>query len=180
MRIFTLTLSLILFIFIAPLYAEEATKPVFTLNTNAFLDAGILPVLYTCDGKNVSPQFDWVNTPEKTQAFAMILADPEAPKSPFYHWLVYNIPQNETALAQGITQYSAGTLIGKNDFGKTSYGGPCPPKGSAHSYVFTIYALDNKLTIPAGADAKTVMDAMKNHVLAKTQLTAVYSRWINA
>ncbi len=51
----------------------------FALTTNAFLDAGMLPVLYTCDGKEISPQISWSNPPEKTQSFALVMSDPDVP-----------------------------------------------------------------------------------------------------
>ncbi len=50
-----------------------------------------------------------------------------------------------------------------------------PPKGTSHSYLFTLNALDTKLTA-ADNNPKTVLNALKGHVLAKAELTAVYSR----
>src|SRR3990167_2155450 len=155
----------------------EETTPRLTLSTNAFLDQGILPVLYTCDGKDVSPQFECTGLPDKTQTIALIMSDSDAPSGVFYHWVLYNIPNTTANLPQGADK-PTGVAIGKNSFGKLQYSGPCPPKGSAHSYVFTLYALDTKLTIPAGADAKTVLHTIQNHLLGKTQLTAIYSRWL--
>ena len=156
-------------------YAEETNS--FTINTNAFLDQGALPVLYTCDGKDISPQLEWTGLPEKTQSAALIMSDAETPSGVFYHWVLYNIPISTSNLPQAADK-PTGITVGKNSFGKQQYNGPCPPKGSAHAYVFALYALDTKLTVPAGADAKTVLDAMQKHVLGKTQITAVYSRWI--
>lgn len=160
-------------------FAEETT-PKLELKTNAFLDQGALPVLYTCDGKNISPQLEWANVPDKTQAFALILADSDAPNGPFYHWVLFNIPKATTSLPQGIEQPPSNAMVGKNSLAKFHYNGPCPPKGSAHSYVFTLYALDASLKLSTGADAKTILEAMKNHIVEKAELTAVYSRWINA
>lgn len=159
-------------------FADTEPAKTFTLNTNAFLNQGILPVLYTCDGKDVSPQLDWVDAPEKTQALALILSDTNAPGGTFYHWVVYNIPKTVTSLPQGTKNAPAGSLAGKNSWDKAQYNGPCPPKGSAHIYLFTLYALDNKLTLPVGADAKTLLNAMKNHIVGKAEISAVYSRWI--
>ena len=160
-------------------FAEDATTKAFTLNTSGFLDHGILPVVYTCDGKDIPPQFDWANPPAKAQAYAFILQDNQAPSGVFYHWVLYNLPKNVSSIDEGAPSLPPGTLIGKNSWGKTQYNGPCPPKDSSHEYVFTLYALDNKLNLPAGADGKAVQDAMKNHILGSVSLTAVYSRWIN-
>lgn len=72
-----------------------------TLVTNAFLDKMAMPTLYTCDGKDVSPQLSWTDAPAKTAALAIVMSDLNAPKLPFYHWVVYNIPKNTNELAQG-------------------------------------------------------------------------------
>lgn len=150
----------------------------FTLNTNAFLDKGALPVLYTCDGKDVSPAFDWTNVPAKTQSLALIVVDPEAPGGQFFHWIVYNIPTTVTSFAEGMEKVPTGVVVGKNNFDKMQYNGPCPPKGSAHTYSFVLYALDAKLSLPAGSDGKTVDAAIQKHIIGKVELTAVYSRWL--
>lgn len=160
-------------------FAEEApAENVFALNTTAFLDKGILPVLYTCDGKDISPQFDWANPPAKTNTYALIVTDPEAPSGTFYHWVVYNIPKTVTSFPEGIEKLPAGVMIGKNSFGNTRYNGACPPKGASHTYLFTLYAIDTKLNLPAGAEGKAVMDAMKDHIAGKVEISAVYSRWM--
>jgi Raf kinase inhibitor-like YbhB/YbcL family protein len=164
--------------------AEEAaaTKPAanpMTLTTNAFLDQGSLPVLYTCDGKDISPQLSWDGAPDKTQSYALIFSDLNAPKGNFYHWVIYNVPKSVTTLPQAMDKAPSGSLLGKNSWEKEKYNGPCPPKGDSHTYVFRLYALDTKLTLPKGADATTVLQAMDKHILGKVDLSAVYSRWIN-
>lgn|SRR3990167_971536 len=164
--------------FISPYsYAEEAQTH-FALSTTAFLDKGILPVLYTCDGKDISPQLEWINVPANTKTFALIFSDIDPPDGTFYHWVVFNIPVSTTSFDQGIEKLPSGSVAGINDFKNLKYNGPCPPKGSAHTYVFTLYALDTKLTLKEGANAKSVLDAIQNHMLGQAQLTTVYSRWI--
>ena len=159
-------------------FAADAAPPILTLATNAFLDVGALPVLYTCDSKNVSPELSWTNPPAKSQTFAMIVSDPNAPSGVFYHWVLYNLPKTTKELTEGMNKFPAGTLVGKNSFDKTSYSGPCPPKGSSHKYIFTLYALDSKLNVPAGAETTKVLEAMKSHILKTSTLTAIYSRWL--
>lgn len=176
LRIICLIISLLYSV--SSLADTTPAEPAFTLTTNAFLDTGALPVLYTCDGKDNSPQFSWSNPPAKTKSFALLVSDPDAPNGIFYHWIVYNIPAATTELAEGITTFPAKTFVGKNSKGEKKYNGPCPPKGSTHSYHFTLYALDNSLTLPEGVDGKTVESSMKNHILKKAEITAVYSRWL--
>lgn len=170
-------IGLALSAFILPAFAADAPAPTFTLATNAFLDAGILPVLYTCDGQDVSPELSWTNPPAKTQSFAVTMVDPDAPGGNFYHWVVYNIPSTAKELLQGPEKPPAGSVVSKNNWGKTAYNGPCPPKGSAHTYVITMYALDTKLKLPADATGPNVEAAMKGHVVGTTKLSTVYSRW---
>ena len=177
---YLLSIFFSLLLFCAPMYAAESSSasgeenlpPEFTLTTEAFLDNGALPTLYTCDSKNISPQLSWANPPAKTQSFALIFVDPTASTDKKYLWALYNIPATTTSLDEGITSLPEGTLQGK-----TSYIGPCPAKGSVHTYVFTLYALDQKLSLPAGADGEALIKAMANHVLGKSVLTAIYSRW---
>jgi Raf kinase inhibitor-like YbhB/YbcL family protein len=162
---------------ISAAFAED-NPATFTLNTSGFLDNGILPVLYTCDGKDISPQFDWTDAPAKTQTFAIVLKDNQAPGGVFYHWVIYNLPKSTQSLDEGIQQLPAGAQMGKNSWNKAQYNGPCPPKNSTHTYVFTIYALDSKLSLPIGTEAAIIEAAMKNHIVGTASLTAVYSRWI--
>ncbi|MBV8801518.1 MAG: YbhB/YbcL family Raf kinase inhibitor-like protein [Gammaproteobacteria bacterium] len=158
-------------------FADDAPTT-FTLTTNAFLDTGALPVLYTCDGKDSSPELSWSNPPAKTKSFVLIVSDPDAPNGTFYHWIVYNIPATTKELLEGTTTFPPNTLIGTNSKGEKKYSGPCPPRGSAHTYHLALYALDNTLTLPAGVEGKTVEASIKNHVLKKAEMTTVYSRWL--
>jgi len=167
-------ISLLIILFSSTIFAAEAPK--FSITSTSFLDAGAIPDLYTCEGKNISPEVEWTTLPAKTQSLALILSDPDAPGGTFYHWIVYNIDP-KAKLDEGVEKYPSGTLVGKNSFGTTKYQGPCPPKGSVHTYIFTLYALSKKLSLPAGADAKTVLDQIKASTIAQTKITAVYTRW---
>jgi len=156
--------------------AKAADLPKFALTTQAFSNAGTLPILYTCDGKDKSPDFAWTNPPAKTKTFALVVTDPDAPNGIFYHWTLFNIPKNIAKLEAGITQLPTGALTAKNSEGKSQYKGPCPPKGATHTYIFTIYALDSTLLLSESTDAKTVVSALNKHALQQTQLTAAYGR----
>lgn len=165
-------------VFLLSLFFTGFAHAELSYTTTAFLDEGAIPVLYTCAGKDISPQMAWSDAPAKTQSFAIILDDPTAPSGDFYHWIVYNIPNTTKELAEGIQKMPAGTLIGKNSFGKQTYNGPCPPKGEHHIYIYTLYALDTKLTLPNGAGGEAVLQEVKKHTLEKKTLTASFSRWI--
>lgn len=182
MKIFSPILIGLLLLSATPVFADTPaaeTKPEtkMVLTTNAFLDKLAIPTLYTCDGKDVSPQLSWTDLPANTVSLALMMKDVDAPNGTFYHWIVYNMPKSIKELPEG-SPIPAGASAGKNNFGKTAYKGPCPPKGAAHTYIFTLYALDKTLQLPKEADAKSVLSAMKGHVVGQIDLTGVYSRWI--
>jgi len=160
------------------------------MSSTAFEQSGRIPVEYTADGDNISPPLSWSELPNGTQSIAMICEDPDAPSgsggrsarqntSAFVHWVIYNIPPDKRRLQRGLPpspQLSGGTLQGSNDFGKIGYGGPAPPRGPAHRYFFTLYALDSMLDMAPGATCDQLVDAMEGHVLAEGELIGRYSR----
>ena len=158
-------------------FAHSVYAADFAMTTTGFLDGSAIPTLYTCDGKDISPQFAWTNPPANTQSFTMIMSNPDAPGGTWYHWVVFNIPSKTAEIAEAADKIP-GAVMGRNSWNKLVYNGPCPPKGTSHRYIFTLYALNTKLKTPVGADALMVMDAMQKHILKQVTQTAVYSRWL--
>jgi len=110
------------------------------------------------------------------RSFALVIEDPDAPSGTFCHWVVYDIPPSVRNLAQGLKPGSVG-VSGTNDFGRPGYGGPCPPKGSAHRYYFRLYALDiNTLGLRPGVGRRELLQAMNGHILAETQYMGRFQR----
>ncbi|MCD6341785.1 MAG: YbhB/YbcL family Raf kinase inhibitor-like protein [Thaumarchaeota archaeon] len=147
--------------------------------STAFEDLERIPEKYTCEGLDVSPPLRWKGYPAETVSFVLIVEDPDAPGGTFTHWIVYNIPSDVNELEEGAStmgKLPPGALQGRNDFGKIGYGGPCPPPGKAHRYVFKLYALDSMLDLGAGADRSDILKAIRGHVLAEASLTGLYSR----
>ena len=136
----------------------------------AFSHGGHIPRKYTCEGENVNPPLEVSDLPENTKSLAVIVEDPDAPRGTYDHWLVWNIPPNEP-----IAENSRRGISGKNSFGNTGYGGPCPPSGS-HRYFFKVYALDSELEIQPGSEKKVLEQAMKQHVLATGELMGHYQK----
>jgi len=104
---------------------------------------------------------------------------PDAPAGTWVHWLLYDLPPSTRQLREALPptpEVAGGGRQGTNDFGKTGYGGPCPPPGKPHRYFFKLYALDRKLSLKAGATKAEVEQAMKGHVLAKTEVMGRYAR----
>ena len=161
----------------APVEATTATE--LSISTSAFSAGQPIPVVLTCDGDNSSPDLQWQGIPEGTQSLALIVDDPDAPVGIFVHWVLYNMPPTLDALPAGVskdTQIPGIGTQGMNDFRRTGYDGPCPPRGKAHRYFFKLYALDANLNLPEGLKASALEEAMQGHILAEVELYGTYSR----
>ena len=170
MKKFSVILFLLLYIFNYKIFAAES----FTLESSAFKLNALIPDVHTCTGADQSPPLAWHNAPAKSQSFALIMQDPDAPNGVWTHWILFNIPPNVTEIGAG-SPVPQGAANGKNSWGGLGYRGPCPPLG-AHRYVFKIYALDIVLPIGEGATATTILDAMTGHVLGSSALTGLYQK----
>ena len=150
----------------------------FTLQSSAFQNGGSIPKKFTCEAADVSPELTWSGAPEKTQSFALIADDTDAPMGTWVHWVIYDLPTNTAKLPEGVPnqEQAASGAQGKNSSGKIGYGGPCPPPGKPHRYFFKLYALDSKLNLKPGARKPEVEAAMKGHVLAQAELMGKYGR----
>jgi len=145
----------------------------------AFEDGAPIPIEYTCDGEDKSPPLRWSDVPDGTRSLAIIVDDPDAPGSIFRHWSVYNIPSGTRSLkaAQPTTvAIENSTRQGSNEFGKIGYGGPCPPAGQEHEYVFFIYSLIEHLDIEDSADPKQVSEAIRGKVIGIGSFSGMYAR----
>lgn len=142
----------------------------------AFKAYADIPVKYTGEGEDISPALNWSDAPEGTKGFAVICHDPDAPlvqngRYGFVHWVLYNLSEEITALAEGS---DAGTS-GKNDFGKSGYGGPMPPEGhGVHQYYFWVLALDKVTDLPEGLSLGELLSKVEPHLLGMNRLVGHY------
>ncbi|PWB79653.1 MAG: YbhB/YbcL family Raf kinase inhibitor-like protein [Methylocystaceae bacterium] len=114
------------------------------LQSPAFADGAPIPRRFTCDGDDLSPALEWSDAPEKAKSFVLLCDDPDAPAGIWRHWAVYDIPPDWTRLEEGAGRPGPGRGFkqGINDFHKSGYGGPCPPRGhGVHHYRFRLLAL---------------------------------------
>ena len=152
------------------------------LSSPAFSPGGEIPALFTCEGRDLSPALEWTGVPEAAKSLVLIVDDPDAPdpaapKMTWVHWVLYDIPARAASLAGGIDpgELPAGTREGVNDWGRTGYGGPCPPIGR-HRYFHKLYALDTVLG-DLGRPRKAALEkAMQGHVLAEAVLVGTYQK----
>lgn len=137
-----------------------------------------------CMSENRSPALSWAGGPPDTQSYALTMFDPDAGDGRgWLHWFVLDIPANVTSLSShaGYEDDSGlprGAHSVANSYGKTGYGGPCPPEGAAaHDYVFTIYAMPNaKTAYPLNAIGKPTINWLAAHAKASATFTVHYKR----
>lgn len=161
--------------------AREPPMPLH-LSSVAFEHEAPMPARLTCEGADRSPALHWSGLPAGTRSLALVVDDPDAPdpaapRMTWVHWVLYNLPPGVDGLPEGVApgQLPTGTRPGTNDWGRTGYGGPCPPVGR-HRYFHKLYALDVVLPDLKQPDKAHLMKAMEGHILAHTALVGTYQR----
>jgi hypothetical protein len=147
----------------------------FTLESEAFDNGGVIPRKYGYKNGNQSPPLKISGIPENTLSLALIMDDPDAMGAVgkvWVHWVLWNINPNTIELKEN--SISSDCLEGETDFGEIGYGGPAPPD-KEHTYIFKLYALDQKLDADKGSTKKQIEEYMKNHIIAETKLEGRYS-----
>jgi Raf kinase inhibitor-like YbhB/YbcL family protein len=142
------------------------------ITSSAFQEGATIPSKFTCDGADASPPLQIADIPSGAKSLALIVDDPDAPSGLFTHWIVWNLSPQTSTVAEGSAPKG---VQGTNDFGKSGYGGPCPPSGT-HRYYFKIFALDRELDLSSRAKRAQLDAAMKGHVVAQGELMGRYSR----
>ena len=145
------------------------------LESNAFKNGEEIPKKYGYKNSNMNPPLQIKRIPQNTKSLVLIMDDPDAMGAVgkiWVHWVIWNIESTTTEIKED--SIPTGSIEGKTDFGEISYGGPAPPD-KEHTYIFKLYALDNKLNLNEGASKIDVEKSMKNHILAEARLTGKYS-----
>lgn len=144
------------------------------ITSSEFKNNGIIPVKYTCSGEGINPPFDFSEIPSTARSLTLIVEDPDAPSGMFTHWVLFNVPSSVTQIREN--QVPQNCLQGMTDFGKTGYGGPCPPPGKSHRYFFRLYAIDKELYLMEEATRDDVLMAMDGHIIDTAELVGLYKR----
>ena len=141
---------------------------------------GEIPAQYTCDGSDISPPLSWKNVPAGTGSVVLVVEDPDAPSGTFRHWAVFDIPPASPGLDAGYSANRPAAALhqARNDFGKTAYSGPCPPKGAGtHHYHFRLLAISRPtLDLRAPGAAPDVLKAAQPYVIHQSELVGTYHR----
>jgi Raf kinase inhibitor-like YbhB/YbcL family protein len=152
-----------------------------TVSTKSFSSGSEMPIALTCRGHGQSPQVAWDRVPSATRSFVLLMDDwdtpaPQIPLNDFTHWVLYDIPLEETAIEEAATISALHRLhinIAPNSSGSEAYVAPCPPWGK-HRYTIRVYALDLTSIRPGSLDRHGVLEAMRGHIIAFGELFGVY------
>ena len=163
--------------------SADAKESTMHLSSSAFSSNAAIPAQFTCQGADRSPPLAWTDLPAGTKSLAVIVDDPDAPdpaapKTTWVHWVLYNLPPETTALAEGTkaSTLPKGSREGLNDWKAIAYRGPCPPIGR-HRYFFKLYALDTVLPDLGKAATKAALEkTMHGHILGQAQLVGTYQK----
>jgi Raf kinase inhibitor-like YbhB/YbcL family protein len=131
-----------------------------------------IPERHTGDGEDVAPELAWDGVPDGTEAFALVVHDPDAPLvDGFTHWVAFGIPGD----ARGLPEGGGDARSGVNSFGERGYNGPAPPPGHGpHHYYFWLYALDQPVELPDSVDRETLLRSIEDHVIEQARLVGTY------
>jgi Raf kinase inhibitor-like YbhB/YbcL family protein len=157
---------------------ESGSMPVNVQEIKVELGFSQFPVDETCDGADYSPL---IKLPDlDAPYFALIVDDIDDRSGSFIHWTLYNakkvdeIPRNLPKRPDLDNPIKG--MQGRNDFGDIGYGGPCPPRGKPHRYIFRAYGLEGPLDIGPGATKADLERAMKGRIKQYGETVATYSR----
>jgi len=155
-----------------------------TLTSPSFLNGGIIPSQFTCDGENTPPPLTISGVPSGTKSLVLVVDDSDIPQvvkdargiEKFDHWSLYNIPPETTEIID-----SGNYSVGENGVGEMRYTGPCPPPGyepSEHRYSFRLYALSGTLNFIKAPTLDELELAAAGILIDKTELVGRYQRLI--
>lgn len=148
------------------------------ITSSAFKEGERIPFKYTCDGENINPELSWEKVPENVKSLALIMDDPDVPKSirpdgMWVHWGMWNINPGVKTIAEN--SIPTGATIGVNSRDTNIYIGPCPPDRE-HRYFFKLYALDTTLDLPASTNKESLLRAIEGHIIDSAELMGLYER----
>lgn len=155
-----------------PCGQEDQTNSAMTLDfdCSAIDESWKLKLDNTGRGKDLSPEFKIKNLSPEAKTLIITLEDTSHPIKDFTHWVIWNIPATEHVPGSIPGGKMVPTLGGARQgmaYGNHRYAGPKPPKGKAHEYRFTVYAIDCALDAPPSSRKKKVLAEAAGHIIQK-------------
>jgi Raf kinase inhibitor-like YbhB/YbcL family protein len=123
-----------------------------TLKSSAFGEEQRIPDRHTCEGDDISPPLSWSDAPPRTQSFALVCSDPDAPMKTWYHWAIFDIPASADHLDEGIAAgiRAGGLRQAVSDFGRPS---ACRPTIRIHGETYRLPIRGNGMSRLSGRTA---------------------------
>ncbi len=149
----------------------EVPDVTFELNM-PWEDGGVINSRYTCDGPDIQPAFSWEGAPTDAVDMAMVVVDVDT--NEFVHWTVAGLDPVAEFVGENAVPPSA--IEGTNSFSEVGWRGPCPPAGTTHRYLFTLYALSANILLPTGSSAEDLQLAIDAVSLSVAQQAGAYTR----
>lgn len=153
----------------------------FTLTSPAFDHGAPIPERHKgrLFGANISPALTWSAPPTGTAELVLIVQDPDVPVGkPATHALTVGIDAELGGLPEnGLSHPSpiVGLRHGKGALGKRGWAGPMPPRSHGpHSYVFQLFALDERVELSEHFTLGDALAAMAGHVIGRARLDGTY------
>jgi Raf kinase inhibitor-like YbhB/YbcL family protein len=154
---------------------------VIQVTSEAFAYGETLPQDCTSDGKGISPPLQWSGVPTDAEAVVLIMEDADSPtRRPLVHAIVWDLPGVDGELPAGMLSNPTPAVaesVGRNSYLSASYLPPDPPPGHGpHRYVFQVFALDQPVHFDSRPGRDALLDAIRDHVIAKGLLIGTYER----
>jgi len=159
--------------------------PMINIKIADFADGSRIPERFTCaaGATSPSPAITWSGAPGGTQSFVLIMHDPDpvigGSITDVLHWAIFDIPGASKGLPEGVKNgdQADGAKQINNIAGRPGYLGPCPPPGHGdHHYTLELYALSDKLGLPASTSRADLLNAMNGKVLSKGVYIGIFGR----
>jgi Raf kinase inhibitor-like YbhB/YbcL family protein len=164
---------------------QGGPPPMISIKIADFADGARIPERFTCAAGQTSPSpaIAWSGAPAGTQSFVLIMHDPDpvinGSVNDVLHWAILDIPGNSKGLPEGVKNgdQADGAKQINNIAGRPGYLGPCPPPGHGdHHYTLELYALSEKLGLPASTSRADLLNAMNGKVLSKGVYIGIFGR----
>ncbi|WP_288761385.1 YbhB/YbcL family Raf kinase inhibitor-like protein [uncultured Lacticaseibacillus sp.] len=132
-------------------------------------------------GGDHSPEIHIMGVPAKAATLAVTMVDEDVlghHQRP--HWVMWNIDPRDRIPGHILPGKHVTEIMGAVQgevLGRHGYCGPKPTwlRRITHHYVFTVYALDNRLSLPTRANYHDFIHCIRGHVLCHGSLTGLFS-----
>ncbi|TNY35790.1 YbhB/YbcL family Raf kinase inhibitor-like protein [Thermomonospora catenispora] len=149
--------------------------PELELRSDAFEDHAPIPAEHSHAAGDVPPPLEWSNAPEEAAELVLLCEDPDAPVGTFAHWRPAGIPPRTRGLRAG--ESPAEAVQGRNDYGRTGYGGPHPPVGDEpHRCLFRPVAPSEPSGLRPGLTADECRKAIEGKAIGTGTLVGTFGR----